>query len=462
MPVEKGPNIKKKKWFLWMKAYKLEHNRRHAVAALSATNPEFSLIDMEGGSDANESSMDTGRGRTKSDWARKEGHEGFLEDVVKDALTIEKSRSKAKNIVDEIVAVLKTIVPQSEAYYKSTQQVNFYLRIQSAISLVLAAVIVYMHSTGTNLVVVNQSYVSTAVVMIATAAVIAAGGGWLAGVRVSGLCSNRVSAQLRAVLEKSADVMALLRDAGSTSDKDSSRLEDGHDIDSFRLPLDQYGEPPASTFLVRSATYLSDKRKEPSKTALFKLIAVDLLDTPHAMQNIAARPENRVALARARGTGPAFTLVFNFMIPGPPFLSFAAYWDVDLAKVTADTPFGRIAQKFFFGDSDEYRNDRFKFIPKVVEGNFAIKMAVKDTPTLMGHKLQQYYHRTEHYFEIDCDLGSSSVARNVTGLVLGYARSLEIHMALVLEGRKEDELPEVIMGTCSADHVDVFNAMVME
>jgi hypothetical protein len=94
----------------------------------------------------------------------------------------------------------------------------------------------------------------------------------------------------------------------------------------------------------------------------------------------------------------------------------------------------------------------------VVEGNFAIKMAVKDTPTLMGHKLKQYYHRTPHYLEIDVDIGSSSVARNVTGLVLGYAKTLEIHMAIVLQGDAKEELPEVILGTCSATHVDLFSA----
>ena len=40
-----------------------------------------------------------------------------------------------------------------------------------------------------------------------------------------------------------------------------------------------------------------------------------------------------------------------------------------------------------------------------------IKMAVKDTPTLLGNKLKQYYYRGDNYFELDVDVGSSSVAR---------------------------------------------------
>jgi hypothetical protein len=58
-----------------------------------------------------------------------------------------------------------------------------------------------------------------------------------------------------------------------------------------------------------------------------------------------------------------------------------------------DTPFARIAYPFFFGNDDEFRNNRFKLIPKVVDGNMIVKMAVKDTPTLLGNKLKQTYCR---------------------------------------------------------------------
>ena len=154
--------------------------------------------------------------------------------------------------------------------------------------------------------------------------------------------------------------------------------------------------------------------------------------------------------------------VQDFLIPGPPFLAYTAYWEVDRRLIETDkTAFGRVARPFFFGDSDEFRNERFKFLPKVVEGNFAIKMAVKDTPVLMGKKLTQYYFRGDNYFEIDVDISSSSVARSVTGLVIGYARTLVIDMALCIEGTNEDELPEVVIGTCSAVNVDVLCAKEM-
>ena len=51
----------------------------------------------------------------------------------------------------------------------------------------------------------------------------------------------------------------------------------------------------------------------------------------------------------------------------------------------------------------------------------------------------------------------SSVAKSVTGLVTGYAKTLKIDMGLCLEGKDESELPEVVMASCCAIHVDLTN-----
>jgi hypothetical protein len=50
---------------------------------------------------------------------------------------------------------------------------------------------------------------------------------------------------------------------------------------------------------------------------------------------------------------------------------------------------------------------------QIVDGNMIVKMAVKDTPALLGNKLKQYYHKGDNYFEVDVDVGSSSIARSV-------------------------------------------------
>ena len=123
-------------------------------------------------------------------------------------------------------------------------------------------------------------------------------------------------------------------------------------------------ESDASTFKVRGESYNRDKVKVSSAPSLFKLLAIDFFEVTETTQNIASHPRNRVKLALDRGDD-SFVFVVNIMVPGPPFLSFCVYFLADRAKINSDTPFGRIAKNFFFGNDDEYRNNRFKLIPKV-------------------------------------------------------------------------------------------------
>ena len=91
------------------------------------------------------------------------------------------------------------------------------------------------------------------------------------------------------------------------------------------------------------SSYLRDKKKVSSAPNVFKLLAMDFFETEGAIRNIAAHPSNRVALARGRGED-GYTLVFNIMVPGPPFYSFVAYWSMSREAIDADTPFGRLAR----------------------------------------------------------------------------------------------------------------------
>jgi hypothetical protein len=52
--------------------------------------------------------------------------------------------------------------------------------------------------------------------------------------------------------------------------------------------------------------------------------------------------------------------------------------------------------------------------------------------------------------EVDIDVGSSSVAATVVGLVQGATKSLVVDMGIVLEGHTPDELPESLLGTVSS------------
>ncbi len=513
---------RKRQWLpRWMKSYQVEKTRRQSVAALSRDDAEF-LRAVEDEQDQEQrapdghggggeptiyegDSYDFDENRTRSvssggmgagiaastavgskltpqsqissvnisttEWGKQlHEDEGFIEEVVEDAMKIETYRGKAERSVEHLIEKMTTALAQSESNDVTTKDLKFYVKIQSLLLALLASVNLYMHSTSSWHLIYERSFFSTVVVMIASFGCIAVAGGYMSDRKEV----KNITRSVKTLMDNAQSTLKLLRvkvRAGGGDDTDSLPTSPSYDYDDKTydinehvLASDQWAEPGGETFMVRGKNYLADKKKIASAPSLFKLLAVDLIETPEgSLQNIAAHPKNRVARAKASGDNPnAFTFIFTFMIPGPPYLSYCAYWEVDKSLIEADTPFGSLAKRFFFGDSDAFRDDRFKFIPKIVEGNFAVKMAVKDTPTLMGHKLKQYYHRAEHYFEIDVDISSSNVARNITGLVIGYAKTLQIDMAITLQGEAEDELPEVVLGTCSAIHVDVLAAKELE
>lgn len=95
----------------------------------------------------------------------------------------------------------------------------------------------------------------------------------------------------------------------------------------------------ASTFKVRSATYLTDKEKCRSAPALFKFIGIDLFETNGARHNIASHPSNRVFLAKERGED-SWVFIVNIMVPGSPYINFVSYFVGD--KVRASYSYSRI------------------------------------------------------------------------------------------------------------------------
>ena len=59
------------------------------------------------------------------------------------------------------------------------------------------------------------------------------------------------------------------------------------------------------------------------------------------------------------------------------------------------------------------------------------------------------------YLEIDIDIGSSQIAAGVVRLCGGYAKALVVDISFVIEGKRDDELPEQILGTIQIRNLDV-------
>jgi hypothetical protein len=236
----------------------------------------------------------------------------------------------------------------------------------------------------------------------------------------------------------------------------------------FFLPTTDWEQPDSNSFKVRGKQYLTDKKKVNAGSSIMQLIGVDIVQVPiPERKGLCAHPKEFVQMSLQREkiggpVAPPFIFAVNILLPGPPHFHLMIYYSVE-DKSTIDGSSGTesslLANKFFFGDSDAFRDVTFKLIPQIVEGNFIVRKAVGSTPAIMGLKLKQYYFSSDRYFELFLDVASSSVAAGVVALTVGYAKTLVVDMAFLLEGAEEWALPEKILGTCRLKKIDLHGGM---
>ena len=202
------------------------------------------------------------------------------------------------------------------------------------------------------------------------------------------------------------------------------------------LQAKYWTEPTASSFHVRGLNYMENRKKIESQPSLFRLFAVDLVKVTGKpiLKGFCNHPNERVQQClraeKRKEIGsemPPFIFCINITVPGKPAHHFVVYYAIDdIALIHPKengeykTPFHALASRFFFGDSDKFRDSTFKLIPRIVKGNFVVKKAVGRKPTILGKKVKQHYIRNDRFFELIVDVGSDSIAKKVVGLCGGY------------------------------------------
>ena len=110
-------------------------------------------------------------------------------------------------------------------------------------------------------------------------------------------------------------------------------------------------------------------------------------------------------------------------------------------------------RRFVEGD-DKFRNERFKLIPRVVEGPWIVQRAVGAQPALLGQKLTQRYFRGPDYFEVDVHVDSSVIASQITRMCRNKAKNIVVDIAVLNQGETPAELPEMLMGAFQMRYPD--------
>ncbi|XP_023642710.1 protein ENHANCED DISEASE RESISTANCE 2-like isoform X2 [Capsella rubella] len=203
-------------------------------------------------------------------------------------------------------------------------------------------------------------------------------------------------------------------------------------------------------FKVRGKSFCDDKRKIPAGKHLMDLVAVDWFKDTKRMDHVVRRKGCAAQVAAEKGL---FSMVVNVQVPGSTHYSMVFYF------VTKELVPGSLFQRFVDGD-DEFRNSRLKLIPLVPKGSWIVRQSVGSTPCLLGKAVDCNYIRGPTYLEIDVDIGSSTVANGVLGLVIGVITSLVVEMAFLVQANTPEELPERLIGAVRVSHIELSSAIV--
>ncbi|KAG2524172.1 hypothetical protein JM18_005134 [Phytophthora kernoviae] len=230
------------------------------------------------------------------------------------------------------------------------------------------------------------------------------------------------------------------------------------------LPTKFWSEPNGSGFLVRGPQYLSSKMKVPSARQALRLVNVELYKSNEAVEHIGLSSFVGEGFDQKLTPGtpedPPFIFIINFMLPGPPHHSLVLYFTPeDPDELKKNSVFADLCHELLRGPSDEFRTQRLKLIPRVVQGTWPIREGVGTTPAILGTKIYQNYYQGKSYLEADYDIGSSTVATGILNLLLGFSRDLIIDLAFVIEAQSAMELPERILGTVRLDCIDLRHAV---
>ncbi|GMQ02725.1 hypothetical protein CsSME_00048822 [Camellia sinensis var. sinensis] len=223
-----------------------------------------------------------------------------------------------------------------------------------------------------------------------------------------------------------------------------------------------WASPPGDLFSLRGENYFSKKQKSPSGAWLLQPAGVDWLRSATKLDNVLARPDNRVmnALRKAQSQGEylkTFVLAVNLQVPGRDQHSAVFYFSTDDPIVS-----GSLLQRFVDGDNS-FRNQRLKIVNRIVKGPWIVKATVGNySACLLGKALTCNYRRGSNYLEIDVDMGSSAIASAVLHLALGYVTAVTVDMGFVVEAQAEDELPERLLGAVRVCQMEMSSATFID
>lgn len=249
-----------------------------------------------------------------------------------------------------------------------------------------------------------------------------------------------------------------------------------------------WGEPDATTFMVRGSDYMKSRKKVNSDKAIYRLVNVDIYTFDFKLNHIAkhlqlpATPKlGPAALDMPPGERLPPVLVVNVQLPAYPASLFGAQDGNGLSLVYYFTlpegwepndvgnPAALEMLQRFIHDGREQDNtktrDRLKLIPRVSNlDEWAQESGLSGAEQRLLHKYndkplltkpQQHFYSGPDYFEVDLDVHAYAyLARKAFSSYLPRLSGVVFENALVIQGNRPEELPEVVLGAARVYRTD--------
>lgn len=216
---------------------------------------------------------------------------------------------------------------------------------------------------------------------------------------------------------------------------------------------DCWAQMDASLFRVRGSSYLTDKVKVPGTSSLMHLAAVDWFSSDEIIQGIGSNKDGIVQQTLLKDNDNVFCFIINMQVPlGAQHRSLVLYYITTIDTVSDKDS---LVWKFINGD-DTFQAERFKLIPNIAFGPVIVKRSVGNKPLIVRNALSTNFVRGKNFFEVDINIGSSSVAFYVVKLVLGYVRRIVVDLVFLIQGNTEEELKdnESVIGTIRVSRLE--------
>ncbi|KAK8826614.1 hypothetical protein WA538_006073 [Blastocystis sp. DL] len=207
-------------------------------------------------------------------------------------------------------------------------------------------------------------------------------------------------------------------------------------------------------FKIRGPNYLKDRKKIMSEECVFKCLCCELVNSKVKMGNFSARPVSLVQKLRAQGY-KGFIYVYNIMVKHKKsYVSMLSYFEVPENLEQISPHVATLWKRYLEGD-DTYRNDRLKMIARCPTGPWVIRKLIGNVPTIIGHKLPQFTYRGDGYCEQMIDATADKLIASSVEMGLKQAKKIVVDLALVIECKEEELLPERLLCAWRAQRPDL-------